>query len=392
MLRRDAGGEEGVVAQKRFDEADLAAVRRVLETGNLSYLGGVAAPELEARVRERLGCAYAVAVHSAMAGLQMGLMAIGVGEGDEVICDPIVPFGAKAVLYQHARPVFADIDPRTHNVSPVSVRERITLRTKAVLVTHLWGLPAPMDEIVAIAREHQLGVVEDCAHALFATLGGKEAGTFGTAGVFSFQQQKHLSTGDGGLLVTDDPYVWEQCDAMLRFGAVPPRLSWNFRMNDVTAALAGVQWGRADGYVREDRRAAGLYTDVLGGHQALSHPGPDGRAAHSYHIWACHYRGDETLGVPQSTFQDICKEEGVAAGFGYIKVPPYLHPVFSMGNGFGNAVWKDAPCPYRRGYCPAAEYVMPRLLMITITTQPYEFHQRNAEALGRALARLERAA
>jgi hypothetical protein len=110
---------------------------------------------------------------------------------------------------------------------------------------------------------------------------------------------------------------------------------------------------------------------------------------HSYHIFACTYMGDETLGVEQQAFQAICKEEGVAAGFGYVKVPPYLHPVFSLSNGFGYDVWREAGyCPYRRGYCPTAEYVMPRLLMITITTQPYEFHQRNAAALGRALARI----
>ncbi len=378
------------MARKVFDETDLAAIRRVFETGNLSYLGGIAALELEGKVRQRLGCRYAVAIHSAMAGLQMGLMAIGVGEGDEVICDPIVPFGAKAVLYQHARPVFADIDPATHNVSPASIRERITERTKAIVVTHLWGLPAPMDEIMAIAREHKLGVVEDCAHALFATLDGKEAGTFGTAGVFSFQQSKHLSTGDGGLIVTNDPYVWEQCNNMLRFGVIPPRLSWNFRMNEVTAAVASVQWDRAGAYVGEDRRSGRLYTEVVAGYPALSHPAGDARRTHSYHIWAATYRGDETLGVEQQRFQEICKEEGVQAGFGYIKVPPYLHTMFSLGNGFGNAVWKDAPCPYRRGYCPEAEDVLPRLMMITVSTQPYEFHQRNAEALGRALARLER--
>jgi dTDP-4-amino-4,6-dideoxygalactose transaminase len=239
------------VARKAFDEADLAAVRRVLESGNLGYVGGRAAPELEAAVRARLGCRYALAIHSAMAGLQMGLMTLGVGRGDEVICDPIVPFGAKAVLYQHARPVFADVDPLTHNIDPASIRERITGRTKAIVVTHLWGLPAPMDEIMAIARERRLGVVEDCAHATFATLDGRECGTFGTAGVFSFQQQKHVSTGDGGLLVTDDPYIRDECDKLLRFGVIPPRLSWNFRMNEITAAVAGVQWARADGYLRK---------------------------------------------------------------------------------------------------------------------------------------------
>jgi dTDP-4-amino-4,6-dideoxygalactose transaminase len=209
--------------------------------------------------------------------------------------------------------------------------------------------------------------------------------------VFSFQQSKHLSTGDGGLIVTDDSYIWQQVDNTLRFGVIPPRLSWNFRMNEVTAAVAGVQWGRAGSYVEEDRRSGRLYAEVVAGHPALYHPAGDARSVHSYHIFAATYKGDETLGVAQEDFQAICKEEDVTAGFGYVKVPPYLHPVFSMTNAFGYDVWRDAGfCPYRRGYCPTAEYVMPRLLMITITTQPYEFHQRNAEALGRALARIGR--
>jgi perosamine synthetase len=378
------------VARKIFDSADVAAVERVLFSGHLSAIGGEATKSFETQAAARLGARYAIAVHSAMAGLQLSLMAAGVGEGDEIICDSIVPFGAYAALYLHARPVFADVDPATHNISPASVSERLTERTKALIVTHLWGLPAPMDDIMAIARRHKLVVVEDCAHALFATLDGQGAGTFGTAGVFSFQQSKHLTTGDGGLVVTDDPYVVEQINSMLRFGALAPRLSWNFRMNELTAAVAGVQFQRAEGYLEEDRRAGRLYAEVVAGHRALTHPAVTARATHSYHIWAATYHGDESDGVPLETFQRLCAEEQVAAGFGYLKVPVYLHPQFSHTNAFGYDVWRDAGyCPYRRGYCPAAEQIMPRLLLITISTQTYDFHQRNAAALGRALARLD---
>jgi dTDP-4-amino-4,6-dideoxygalactose transaminase len=164
-------------------------------------------------------------------------------------------------------------------------------------------------------------------------------------------------------------------------------------MNELTAAVAGVQWERAEGYLEEDRRAAQLYSDLLGAHPAFSHPAPAARSEHAYHIWAAEYRGEETVGAAQARFQELCKEEGATAGFGYIKVPPYLHPILSLaGNGYGNAVWEGAHCPYRRGYCPQAERLLPRLVMVTISTQPYEFHQRNAEALGRALVRLERGA
>jgi dTDP-4-amino-4,6-dideoxygalactose transaminase len=381
------------LAKKVFDRADLAALERVLTSGRLNYVGGSVAREFEAQVAQRYGTKHAVAIHSAMAGLQASLAAAGVGEGDEVICDSVVPFGGYAVMYLHARPVFADVDPATHNVDPASVRERITPRTKALVVTHLWGLPAKIEEVMAIAREHKLAVIEDCAHALFAERSGRVVGTFGTAGVLSFQQSKHMTTGDGGAVVTDDPYIVEQIRNMLAFGAKAPRLSWNFRMNELTAAVAGVQFARADGYVEEDRRAAQLYADAVAGHRALRPQATDGDASrHAYHLWVATYEGERTMGVEQSRFEQLCQEEGLEQmGFGYLQVPIYLHPEFSLGNAFGYDVWRTAGyCPYRRGYCPVAEDLMPRFLRVNISTRDYDEHARNAEALHRALRRLDK--
>jgi perosamine synthetase len=378
------------VTRKTYDADDLAAVERVLRSGQLSYVGGALAQELEAAVARRFGCRHAIALHSAMAGLQYALMASGVGEGDEVICDPIVPFGAYAVLYCHGRPVFADIERTTHNMDPASVRERLTPRTKALVVTHLWGLPARMEDIMAIVHEHKLVVIEDCAHALFAERARRLIGTFGTAGVFSLQQSKHMTTGDGGLVVTDDFYIAEQIQSMLRFGALAPRLAWNFRMNELTAAVAGVQFGRADGYVAEDRRCAEWYTEALAGQRVLVPQETDDAALHSYHIWAASYEGERSHGISQAAFERLCAEEGVRAAFGYLKVPVYLHSSFSLGNAFGYSVWRDVGyCPYRRGYCPVAEDLMPRLMLITISNEGADYHRQNAAALARALRRLD---
>lgn len=378
------------MAKKVFDDVDLAALRRVLESGNLSSLGGALTEQFEAQVARRYGCRHAIAIHSAMAGLQLALMAAGVGEGDEVICDPMVPFGAYAVLYLHARPVFADVERGSYNLDPASLRERLGERTKALVVTHLYGLPARMDEIMAIARSRGVAVVEDCAHALFAERDGRLAGTFGTAGVFSFQQSKHLATGDGGLLITDDRYVADQIQSMLRFGALAPRLSWNFRINELTAAVASVQWERAEGYVEEDRCSADLYSQGVANSKAVTVQAPDPHARHSYHLWGATYEGERTLGLGLSEFQRLCTEEGAKVGFGYIGVPLYLHPQFHLGGAFGYQVWREAgTAPYRRGYCPVAEDLMPRLMLVGISSQTKEFHQRNAEALGKAVRRAE---
>jgi dTDP-4-amino-4,6-dideoxygalactose transaminase len=379
------------LAKKVFDAADLAAVERVFASGRLNYVGGSVAQEFEAQVAERFGCRYAVAIHSAMAGLQAALAAAGVGEGDEVICDSVVPFGGYAAMYCHARPVFADVESATHNIDPESIRERITPRTKALVVTHLWGLPARIEEIVAIAREHKLVVIEDCAHALFAERSGRPVGTFGTAGVLSFQQSKHMTTGDGGLVLTDDPYIADQIKKMLAFGAKAPRLSWNFRMNELTAAVATVQFGRAEGYVAEDRRSARLYMDAVGGHRALRPQATEAGSVHSYHLWVATYEGERTLGIDQARFEALCTAEGVQGAFGYLKVPIYLHPEFSLSNAFGYDVWRGAGyCPYRRGYCPVTEDLMPRFLRINISQKGYDEHAQNAEALHRALRRLDK--
>jgi perosamine synthetase len=378
------------MAKKLFDEADLAALQRVLASGNLSSVDGTLTEEFEAQVARRYGCRHAIAIHSAMAGLQLALMAAGVGEGDEVVCDPMVPFGAYAALYLHARPVFADVERDTYNIDPASLRERLTERTKALVVTHLYGLPARMEAIMAIAQARKLAVIEDCAHALFAERQGRLAGTFGTAGVFSFQQSKHLATGDGGLLITDDNYIADQIRGMLRFGALAPRLSWNFRINELTAAVAGVQWGRAEGYVAEDRCSADLYTQAVASSRAVTVQAADPEALPSYHLWGATYEGERTLGVSQADFQRFCAEEGARVSFGYIGVPLYLHPQFHLGGPFGYQVWRDAGAtPYRRGYCPVAEDLMPRLLLVGISTQDREFHRRNAEALGKAVRRAE---
>ena len=242
------------MSKKVFDAEDIAAVTRVLESGVLS--AGPEAVALELEFAAALGADHAISCNAAMAGLHAALWAVGVGAGDEVVCDPLVLFGGLAVLYTGAMPVFADVHEHTHNMDPASLAERITPRTKAIIVTHHWGEPADMAGILAVADAHRLPVIEDCAHVLFGEWQGRTAGTLGSVGVFSFQSSKHLSTGDGGIAVTNDPYLAEQMRAIITFGAAPTRLAHNFRMTEMTAAVARVQLRRARGYVAEDRASA----------------------------------------------------------------------------------------------------------------------------------------
>ncbi|MDH7571414.1 MAG: DegT/DnrJ/EryC1/StrS family aminotransferase, partial [Armatimonadota bacterium] len=207
-----------------FGHRDMELLREVIESGNLCSLSGAMTPRFEAAFAQRLGVRHAIACNSAMSGLHVALAAAGVGPGTEVIVDPIVHFAGFAVMYHNGVPIFADVDARTHNIDPESIATRVTPRTRAIVCTHLWGLPCEMDAVMEVARQHNLVVVEDCAHALFARYRGRYTGTLGHIGVFSFQQSKHLATGDGGMIVTNDDALHEAMREGWRFSASAPRL------------------------------------------------------------------------------------------------------------------------------------------------------------------------
>ena len=187
-----------------FDDEDLAALKRVLDSGDLSAIGGQAGRDFEAAFAAEMGVRRAYAVNSGMSALHSAVFAADAGAGDEVICDSMVQFGSAAVMYHNAVPVFADVRRDTHCIDPESVRERITERTKAIICTHLWGLPADMDPIMEIAEEHGLVVIEDNAHGLYAEYKGRLTGTLGHMAEFSFQMSKQLGLGDAGMATTMD--------------------------------------------------------------------------------------------------------------------------------------------------------------------------------------------
>src|SRR5262245_8466773 len=200
--------------------ADKRAVLAVMDSGVLSgfygspgakFLGGPKVREFEARWAEKFRYRHAVAVNSGTSGLMAAVGAIGIGPGDEVICSPYtMSASATCVLFYGGVPVFADIDPETMCLDPLSIAQRITPRTKAILVVHLFGRAAPMNEIVALARRHRLKVIEDAAQAPGALQDGRPVGALGDIGVFSLNYHKHIHTGEGGVIVTDDDELAER--------------------------------------------------------------------------------------------------------------------------------------------------------------------------------------
>ena len=348
---------------------EIAYLQEVLETGRLSSLtGGTFVPRLEEAFAKAIGTRYAVAINTCMSALHAGVLCAGAGAGSEVICDSEFIFGSMAALYNNAIPVFIDIDPVTHNMNPDGIEAAITDRTKAIIATHAWGLPAEMDRIVEIARRHKLLVIEDCAEALFADYKGKMTGSWGDIGCYSFQASKQLSTGDGGMATTSDPDLCKQIAAQAgapTFQSVAYNLDFNYRMNEVTAALGLAQLEVMPAFIGKLRTNARYYDQAVEGCSWIKiQRGPAG-ANHSYYHWAATFAGEDR-GLSLDEFKKAVGEvEFSSLSLGYTGMPAYKHPLIV------NRAAHAFHCPENRGHsgkyddgtCTQAERAIPRLIL-----------------------------
>ena len=377
-----------------FGDKELGLIKEVLDSGNLSALGGQMTPRFEAEFAKAMNAKHAVAMNCAMSVLHTGVIVSGAGAGDEVICDPIFVFGAVATMYNNAVPVFVDVDPVTMNMNPDLIEAKITDRTKAIIVTHAWGLPAKMDRIVEIAHKNNLLVIEDCAHALFATYKGKYAGTWGDIGSFSFQMSKQMGLGDGGMAVTNSEEIEKALDLNAgapTFASVAYGLHWNYRMTEQTSAIGIIQLERAKDYVKQLTEIATHYDKAVQDCSWIAVQ-KDEDAIHTYHFWASTFRGDE-YGISMEDFNKVLTEEGCSLFIGYTGMPAYKHPLIAQRMGYGKGCPLD--CPHHKGdnnqypddLCPVAEDIFHRMLLV-YTFSDRDYHLRNAEALNKAISRL----
>ncbi|HKQ98378.1 MAG TPA: aminotransferase class V-fold PLP-dependent enzyme, partial [Candidatus Polarisedimenticolia bacterium] len=193
------------ISGRSFGAEEMEQLRRVIASGTLNCTKGTAVREFEARFAKSLGMPFCRTTTSGTAAIHAAVAAVDPEPGDEIIGTPITDMGAiTPILYQTAIPVFADVDPLTYNLTAETIAKKITRRTKAVMVTHLFGNPCDMDPIVALCREKKLLLLEDCAQAFGATYKGKPVGTIGDIGCFSLQQTKHMTAGEGGMVVARD--------------------------------------------------------------------------------------------------------------------------------------------------------------------------------------------
>jgi UDP-2-acetamido-2-deoxy-ribo-hexuluronate aminotransferase len=233
------------------------------------YILGPKVLELEKKIAEYHGVTEAVGVASGTDALHLSIEALGIGEGDEVITTPFTFFAtAEAILYTGATPVFVDIEQETMNIDPGKIEAAVTKRTRAVLPVHIFGHPADMEKIAAVAKEHKLKIIEDCAQSFGASVHGKKTGSLGDAGCFSFYPSKNLGAfGDGGMVLLNDPSVAADIRKLRNHGSRGSyrheSVGFNSRLDEIQAGVLLVKMKRIDAYNNKRRQKAALYGELL---------------------------------------------------------------------------------------------------------------------------------
>ena len=276
-------------------EEILSMMNDVLESSQ--YVLGKKGAELEGKVKAYHGVNEAIGVASGTDALHLSVRALGIGPGDEVITTPFTFFATvEAIMYVGARPVFADIEPETLNIDPASIEKLITKRTKAILPVHIFGHPADMERIMAIAKAHGLKVIEDCAQSFGASLHGRKTGSFGDASCFSFYPSKNLGAyGDGGMIILNDHDVAETVKKLRNHGSGGGYrhecLGYNSRLDELQAGILLIKLKRIDEYNAKRRQKAAIYTQLLS--DVVTCPAEKEGAVHIYHQYTIrHARRD----------------------------------------------------------------------------------------------------
>jgi len=259
------------LARPDITDLDREEVLRVLKTPNLSL--GPKLREFEQRIARYIGVKYAIAVSSGTSGLHLIIKALGIKEGDEVITTPFsFIVSSNCILYERAKPVFVDIEEETYNIDPKKIEEKITKKTKAILAVDVFGHPADWDKLQRIAEKYHLSLIEDSAEALGSEYKGKKCGSFGRVAILSFYPNKQITTGEGGIILTNNKKIADLCRSMANQGRRVKggkwlehiRLGFNYRMSDINAALGIAQLKRLKQICGKRKKVAQIYNKKLG--------------------------------------------------------------------------------------------------------------------------------
>ena len=334
---------------QRYGEEELKQLKEALEQNTLFYWSGNKAKSLQKKFSSMCGVPYCVTTSSGTAAIHVALGALEIGLGDEVITTPLTDMGTIiGIVFQNAVPVFADVDPNTYNMDPVSIESKITERTKAILVVHLSGNACDMDAIMDIAKRHNLKVIEDCAQAYCCYYKGKLVGTIGDVGCFSLNEFKHISAGDGGMCIMKDEQLYRKAGKFAdksydrlseNIRANITHIGINYRMNELTAAVGLAQLDKVEDICDKcnkygDALSRGI-SDLPG---IYPHKITDG-CKPSY-WWYMFVLNEEEAGVSRDEFCDALSAEGIfcekgcGASYCVCSMPLFKNKEFYPGTNF----------------------------------------------------------
>ena len=342
--------------QQDFGEEEKCLVMEVLDSKVLSgflaspgekFMGGEKVRMLEELFKDYYHVKYALAVNSATAGLHAAVAAINVNPGDEILVTPYsMCASATAVVMHNAIPIFVDIEKDTFNINPEEIKKAITPETKAIIVVHLFGYPAEMDEIMQIAKEHDLKVIEDAAQAPGCTYKGSHIGIIGDIGVFSFNQNKTITTGEGGIIVTNDDELAKRISLIRNHGEVvvehyPTKtiagiVGYNYRMTELEAAVGIAQFKKLDKLTKHRIQLAEYLTEKLQRFKpVITTPRIREYSKHVYFVYPMKFNA-VVAGVHRNKFAEAVRAEGVPLFGGYVR-PIYLEPMYQQLLAYGNS-------------------------------------------------------
>ena len=335
--------------RQTIEEDDIQAVVDVLRSDYLTT--GPKIAEFEKMVADYVGAKYAVAISNGTSALHAACFAAGIQPGDEVITTPLT-FAASSncVLYCGGTPVFADVDPKTYNIDPEDIRRKITDKTKEIIAVHLAGQPCDMDEIHKIAKEHDLLVIEDGAHALGSVYKGKKVGTLSDMTTFSFHPVKPITTGEGGMIVTDNEEFYQKMMLFRSHGITRDEnlmtrndgswfyqqldLGYNYRITDIQCALGCSQMKKLDRFLARRKEIVARYNEAFADCENIITPYQLPETESGWHLYIVQVKNCDRREV----FEAL-REQGIAVNVHYI--PVYMHPYYQE-HGYKDVHCKNA--------------------------------------------------
>ena len=348
-----------------LDEADIQAVVKVLRSDWLTT--GPMVDAFEKAIAEFVGAKYAVALSSGTAALHAAMYAAGISRGAEVLVPPMTFVAtANAVVFQGGIPSFVDVEPDTLLVDPTKIEEKITTNTRAIAVVDYAGQPCDYDSLQDIVRDKRLILIEDACHSLGAKYNGKKVGSLADLTIFSFHPVKHITTGEGGMVVTDNPEFAEKMRRFRNHGIATDYrqraekgtwyyemldLGYNYRLTDIQCALGLSQLQKLPRWILRRREIAKKYDEAFAGNPYVTALETKGNAFHAYHLYVVQLNL-EKLKVTKNEVFTYLRNAGIGVNVHYI--PVHLHPFYR--NNFGTSL----------GLCPVAEAAYERILSLPI--------------------------